>query len=347
MRILITGGAGFIGSNFIRYVLKHSKNNTIINLDKLTYAGNLLNLEGLEENPNYKFIHGDICDRKLVEKLFNEHEIDTVINFAAESHVDRSIIEPDSFIMTNIYGTFILLDTARKFWTEYNNKKFLHVSTDEVYGSLDNTGLFVETTPYDPSSPYSASKASSDHIVRAYNRTYGLPVNITNCSNNYGPYQFPEKLIPLTIDRILNRQKIPVYGKGENVRDWLYVEDHCSAIWTVCQNDKNGQTYNIGGNNEKMNIEVVKTLCRITDELTGLENSENLIEFVKDRPGHDMRYAIDASKIKNDLGWTPAHKFDQGIRKTVEWYLSNKEWIRKVQSGEYREYFKKQYGMTL
>lgn len=351
--ILITGGCGFIGSNFIRLALEKSANHTIVNLDSLTYAGNLCNLEGLENDSRYRFVNGDICDHDLVARIFAEENIDTVVHFAAESHVDRSIDGPAEFIHTNILGTFNLLEAARKAWlTESsgvgNAKRFLHVSTDEVYGSLGDTGLFSETTPYDPRSPYSASKASSDHLVSAYHHTYGLPTLITNCSNNYGPYQFPEKLIPLIIQNALHGKPLPVYGDGKNVRDWLYVEDHCHAILQVLEHGRVGQTYNIGGNNEKQNIEVVQTICDILDEKVGLLPQQvprrELITFVKDRAGHDRRYAIDASKIKHELGWQPTVTFENGIRQTVAWYLNNTDWSASILDGTYREYYHKMYG---
>ena len=314
----MTGGCGFIGSNFIRLVLDQLTEVNIVNLDKLTYAGNLLNLKDLIDRPQYQFIHGDICDRALVEKIFAEEKIDAVIHFAAESHVDRSIEGPAAFIETNILGTFTLLEAARKAWlnspqTPVPSPRFLHVSTDEVYGSLGETGLFKETTPYDPRSPYSASKASSDHLVSAYHHTYGLPTLMTNCSNNYGPFQFPEKLIPLIINNALNGKDLPVYGDGKNVRDWLYVVDHCAAILQVLQQGRVGETYNVGGNSEKQNIEVVQTICDILDEkaapLANGQARRSLVKFVKDRAGHDRRYAIDASKIRDELGWVPSVTF--------------------------------------
>jgi dTDP-glucose 4,6-dehydratase len=350
--ILITGGCGFIGSNFIRLFLKSIDDCRLINLDKLTYAGNLANLAGCNEDPRYRFVHGDICDQVLLEKLFAEEKIDTVVHFAAESHVDRSIEGPAEFIQTNILGTFSLLETARKLWLSSPqppapSPRFLHVSTDEVYGSLGDTGFFTETTPYDPRSPYSASKASSDHLVSSYYHTYGLPTLMTNCSNNYGPYHFPEKLIPLIINNARNGKELPVYGDGRNVRDWLYVVDHCTAILQVLQKGRIGETYNVGGNSEKQNIEVVQSICDILDEKTApLANGQprrTLIKFVKDRAGHDRRYAIDASKIKNELGWEPSVQFDEGIRMTVDWYLQNPEWVAGVLDGSYQEYYKKMY----
>ncbi len=345
--MLITGGCGFIGSNFIRLAMRKLPKCRVINLDKLTYAGNHLSLADVDQDPRYRFIKGDICDVKLVERLFNEECIDTVVHFAAESHVDRSIAGPDEFIRTNIVGTFTLLEASRKAWFSdtlpgtLNNSRFLHVSTDEVYGSLGETGYFTETTPYAPRSPYSASKASSDHLVRAYYHTYGLPTLITNCSNNYGPYQFPEKLIPLIINNARNGKELPVYGDGKNVRDWLYVGDHCEAILAVLRGGKVGETYNIGGNSEKRNIEVVQTICDILDKqigcLPGGQSRRTLIRFVEDRLGHDRRYAIDASKIRQELGWHPTVKFEEGIRQTINWYLDNQAWISSVIDGSYRE----------
>lgn len=356
-QILITGGCGFIGSNFVRHTLQNDFEYRIINLDKLTYAGNPGNLTDLERNPRYRFVKGDVCDNELVRKIFAEEQIDTVIHFAAESHVDRSITGPSEFVRTNILGTFNLLEAAREAWltnpgpgVDASEKgcRFLHVSTDEVYGSLGETGAFQETTPYDPRSPYSASKASSDHLVSAYFHTYGLPVLITNCSNNYGPYQFPEKLIPLIINNALQGKSLPVYGDGKNVRDWLYVIDHCEAILTVLQKGKVGETYNIGGNSEKQNIEIVQTICDILDEKIGLlpgdKNRRSLITYVKDRAGHDRRYAIDATKIRQELGWSPHMTFADGMKKTINWYLDNKPWIASVTDGSYREYYEKMYG---
>ncbi|MCK9474629.1 MAG: dTDP-glucose 4,6-dehydratase [Candidatus Muirbacterium halophilum] len=345
--ILVTGGCGFIGSNFILYMLEKHKDIKIVNLDKLTYAGNPANLIEIEDNDNYFFVRGDICNEKVILDIFENHNVNTVVHFAAESHVDRSILGPEEFIRTNVFGTFCLLEVCRKFWKDVSDKKFLHVSTDEVYGSLGETGLFTENTSYDPSSPYSASKASSDHIVRSYNRTFGLPINITNCSNNYGPYQFPEKLIPLVIDRIIDKKEIPVYGKGDNVRDWLFVKDHCKAIETVLVNASDGETYNVGGNNEITNIDIVRTLCDLVDEFTKSNNSQNLIKFVKDRPGHDKRYAIDASKIKNELDWSPEYNFKTGIRETVLWYINNRKWVENIKTGDYLKYFEDQYNERL
>ena len=338
--ILVTGGCGFIGSNFIRNIVEKHKSIQIVNLDKLTYAGNISNVNDLAKS-QYVFMQGDVCDSDLLESLFSKYKFDSVVHFAAESHVDRSIDGPSEFIQTNVVGTLNLLENSRKFYSKSKNKnfKFLHVSTDEVYGSLGNEGQFLETTPYDPSSPYSASKASSDHLVRAWNRTYDLPTLITNCSNNYGPYQFPEKLIPLMIINSLNDLKLPVYGKGENIRDWLYVTDHCDAIWCVLNDGTIGETYNIGGNNEIKNLNVVETICGILDELLPKTNKSysELITFVKDRPGHDFRYAIDSNKIKNELGWLPKESFESGMRKTIEWYLNNKIWWKSIQDNTYRQ----------
>ncbi len=348
--VLVTGGCGFIGANFVRLLVRVYQNWRIINLDKLTYAGNLKNLQGVAEDDSYRFVKGDICDSELLTKLFTEEKIDTVVHFAAESHVDRSIVGPAEFIETNIVGTFNLLETARKNWLDgstANEPCFIHVSTDEVYGTLGETGLFTETTAYDPRSPYSASKASSDHIVNAYYHTYGLPVRITNCSNNYGPYQFPEKLIPLVFNNALQGKSLPVYGDGKNVRDWLFVEDHCEAIVEVLLKGQNGQCYNIGGNNEKQNLEVVTTICDLLDEKLGLpasgESRSSLIAFVKDRLGHDRRYAIDASKIKNQLGWEPKMSFEQGMDRTIDWYLANRQWIDDIVNGSYKNYYEAMY----
>ncbi len=336
--ILVTGGCGFIGANFIRYLLGQSDfEGRVINVDKLTYAGNPENLSGLEAafGPRYRFERADICDRPQMEKIFERHEIDTVCHFAAESHVDRSIVSPKAFIRTNVDGTFHLLELARQCHDRF--VLFHHVSTDEVYGSLDSGGYFTEKTPYDPSSPYSASKAASDHLVRAYGRTYGLPVTISNCSNNYGPYQFPEKLIPLMILNALEGKSLPVYGDGRNVRDWLYVEDHCRAVWAVMKEGRRGETYNIGGRGEKPNIEVVRMICDLLDEMCGpLDDSRprrELIGFVQDRAGHDLRYAIDFTKLETELGWTPCESFETGMRKTIQWYLDNTEWVNRVKSG--------------
>ena len=345
--ILVTGGSGFIGANFIRYLLSDTDySGRIVNMDLLTYAGNPENLSGLDEltDDRYAFVHADICDTKAVKNVFETYEIDTICHFAAESHVDRSIVAPDAFVNTNILGTFTLLEEARRHLNHL--KRFHHVSTDEVYGSLGKDGFFSETTPYDPSSPYSASKAASDHLVRAYHRTYNIPVTISNCSNNYGPYQFPEKLIPLMILNALAGKPLPVYGKGINVRDWLFVQDHCRAVWTIIQNGRPGETYNIGGECEIPNIELVQTLCDILDEMVPSSHNRprsDLITFVNDRPGHDFRYAIDCTKLKTELLWQPMASFDTGIRKTVQWYLDNPAWVRRVQSGEYREWITKNY----
>jgi len=344
--ILITGGAGFIGSHTVRLFVNKYPNKLIVNLDKLTYAGNLENLTDISSKENYKFEKGDINDASFIYSLFDRYKFSNVIHLAAESHVDRSITNPNEFIMTNIVGTANLLNAAKKTWNgDYKDKKFYHVSTDEVYGSLGETGFFTEETPYDPRSPYSASKASSDHIVRAYFHTYKIPIVISNCSNNYGGNQFPEKLIPLAINNIKNNKPIPIYGKGENVRDWLYVKDHASAIESVFLNGKLGETYNIGGNNEWSNIDLIKKLCQVMDVELGRSEgtSEKLITFVTDRAGHDMRYAIDASKIKNDLGWEPSLTFEEGIVLTAKWYLENEKWLNRVVSGEYANYYNTQY----
>ena len=338
---LITGGCGFIGSNFVRFILEREPEATIINLDKLTYAGNIHNLDGIS-NSRYHFVHGDICDSELVAKLFNDHQFDGVVHFAAESHVDRSIDGPAEFVQTNIVGTLNLLEQSREYLNkeEKSNFRFLHVSTDEVYGTLGDKGKFFESTPYDPSSPYSASKAGSDHLARAWHRTYGLPVLVTNCSNNYGVYQFPEKLIPLMIINCLHRKPLPVYGKGENVRDWLFVTDHCEAIHTVLTSGQVGETYNIGGNNEIKNIDVVLTICSLLDEMSPREDGSKyskLITYVQDRPGHDFRYAIDATKINQELGWSPKESFETGIRKTIDWYLNNQEWWQAIQDNTYQQ----------
>lgn len=348
--ILITGGAGFIGSHAVRHFVKKYPNYKIVNLDKLTYAGNLENLKDLENSENYFFIRGDIADSELLEGIFSEHNIDSVIHLAAESHVDRSIVSPMDFIQTNVIGTYALLNAAKKFWLTTNNKQqttnlFYHISTDEVYGSLGASGYFTETTPYDPRSPYSASKASSDHLVMAYHHTYKLPVVITNCSNNYGPYQFPEKLIPLIIHNIVHNKPLPVYGKGENVRDWLFVQDHIEAMDIAFHKGKDGETYNIGGSNEWKNIDLVRKICSIMDGKLNRTagTSEKLITFVKDRAGHDLRYAIDSTKIQRELAWKPAHKFESGIELTIDWYLNNSEWLAHVTSGAYQKYYKEQY----
>jgi dTDP-glucose 4,6-dehydratase len=350
--ILVTGGCGFIGANFVRLALERLADCRLVNLDKLTYAGNPKNLEDVADDPRYTFVRGDICDDALVNRLFAEERIDTVVHFAAESHVDRSIHGPAEFIHTNILGTFTLLEAARNAWlspqgSSFIAHRFLHVSTDEVYGSLGETGYFTEETAFDPRSPYSASKASSDHLVSAYHHTYGLPALVTNCSNNYGPYQFPEKLIPLIINNALIGKELPVYGDGRNVRDWLYVVDHCEAILTVLANGRVGETYNVGGNSEKQNIEVVRAICDILDELApplaGGAPRQSLIRFVKDRPGHDRRYAIDANKIRQELGWEPSVSFDEGIRRTVLWYLENRPWCESVLDGSYRQYYEQMY----
>ncbi len=341
--ILVTGGAGFIGSCFVRQTVEeHSVR--VVNLDSLTYAGNLESLELITQNPRHRFIHGDIADRAAVSRIFTEHRPSAVVHFAAESHVDRSIDDPGSFVRTNVLGTFTLLDAARRYHAglpeaEKNAFRFVHVSTDEVFGSLGATGKFTESSPYDPSSPYSASKAAADHFARAYFRTYGLPVIVTNCSNNYGPCQFPEKLIPLMILNALEGKPLPIYGDGANVRDWLFVADHCHALWKVLEDGRPGETYNIGGGCECTNLEVVQTLCRVVDELQpNLPHSPctSLISFVKDRPGHDRRYAIDATKIRRELGWNPRFNFAEGIRLTIKWYLDNKTWVQRVSSGAYR-----------
>lgn len=347
-RILITGGAGFIGSHVVRRFVSKYPDYQIYNLDKLTYAGNLENIADIESADNYEFIKGDIVDRILVHSLFKDLNIDHVIHLAAESHVDRSIENPMAFIETNIIGTVNLLDVAREVWGDEQAYLFYHVSTDEVYGSLGKEEKFLESTAYDPQSPYSASKASSDHLVRAYHNTYSLPVVISNCSNNYGSHQFPEKLIPLAINNIKNQQKIPIYGKGENIRDWLFVEDHAEAIDTIFHNGQNGETYNVGGNNEWTNIGLIQLLCSIMDTKLGRKDGESakLISFVKDRAGHDLRYAIDSSKLQGQLGWNPSLKFEEGLEKTVDWYLANDEWMSAVTSGSYKKYYEKQYGAS-
>jgi dTDP-glucose 4,6-dehydratase len=342
MKILVTGGAGFIGSNLVRYIINNTANE-VVNVDKLTYAGNLLSLEEIQDNPRYCFEKVDIADFQGIKEVFVKHHPDAVMHLAAESHVDRSIDGPGDFIRTNITGTYVMLENAAKYYNSLpverkSRFRFLHVSTDEVFGSLGKEGYFTEKTAYDPKSPYSASKAASDHLVRAWNHTFGLPALITNCSNNYGPFQFPEKLIPVVILNAMNGKEIPVYGKGENIRDWLYVEDHVRALLTVLELGKAGETYNIGGNNEKTNIELVTKICRILDEILNDEKKlkhEDLIKYVADRPGHDIRYAIDASKIRNELGFTPKHNFEEGIRKTVEWYVHNSEWCSTVMKNKY------------
>lgn len=336
MKLLVTGGAGFIGSNFVLYMLKQHPEYEIVNVDALTYAGNLENLKSVEGNPNHTFVKADITDAKAMDELIGKG-VDIVVNFAAESHVDRSILEPDIFVKTNVLGTQVLLDTAKK----HGVQKFVQVSTDEVYGTLGETGLFTEETPLAPNSPYSASKAGGDLVVRAYHETFGLPVNITRCSNNYGPYQFPEKLIPLMISKALADEPLPVYGDGLNIRDWLYVEDHCSAIDLVIHQGRNGEVYNIGGNNERTNLHIVRTI------LAQLGKPESLITHVQDRPGHDRRYGIDPTKTMTELGWKPKYTFETGIQETIRWYLDNKEWWTRIQTGAYQEYYAKQYGKRL
>ena len=347
MKVLITGGAGFIGSHVVRLFVNKYPHYQIYNLDKLTYAGNLANLSDIENKSNYTFIKGDIVDAAFINKLFEEHKFNAIIHLAAESHVDRSITNPLEFVFTNVIGTVNLLNAAKTQFLIPNSefKIFYHVSTDEVYGSLGKTGIFTETTSYDPHSPYSASKASSDHFVRAYHDTYNLPIVISNCSNNYGPFHFPEKLIPLCINNIKNNKPLPIYGKGENIRDWLFVEDHANAIDVIFHKAKYGSTYNIGGHNEWTNIDVIRLLCRIMDKkLNRAEGAnEKLITFVKDRAGHDLRYAIDSTKLQKDLGWKPSLQFEEGLEKTVDWYLSNEEWLNNVTSGSYQKYYEQQY----
>ncbi|MEA5071069.1 MAG: dTDP-glucose 4,6-dehydratase [Petrimonas sp.] len=345
--ILITGGAGFIGSHVVRLMVTRYPHYRIVNLDKLTYAGNLANLHDVQEKPNYRFVKADICDPDEVRRVFEEYRIDSVIHLAAESHVDRSITDPLSFARTNVMGTLNLLEAARQMWQPATPHLFYHVSTDEVYGALPfGDALFTEETRYDPHSPYSASKAASDHFVRAYHDTYGLPVVLSNCSNNYGPYQFPEKLIPLFINNIRHNKPLPVYGKGENVRDWLYVEDHARAIDLIFHRGRTGETYNIGGFNEWKNIDLIRVMIRTVDRLLGRKEgeSEKLITFVTDRAGHDLRYAIDSTKLKNELGWEPSLQFEEGIEKTVRWYLDHQEWLDNVTSGDYQRYYQKMYG---
>ncbi|MDY6537570.1 dTDP-glucose 4,6-dehydratase [Acinetobacter faecalis] len=353
MRLMITGGAGFIGSAVIRHIIKNT-NHEVLNVDKLTYAGNLESLVSVANNERYTFSQTDICDRTALDQLFADYQPDAVMHLAAESHVDRSITGPFAFIETNIIGTYQLLEASRHYWNSLEETKkqkfrFHHISTDEVYGDLEGTtDLFTETTSYSPSSPYSASKASSDHLVRAWNRTYGLPVLVTNCSNNYGPYHFPEKLIPLMILNALQGKALPVYGNGQQIRDWLFVEDHARALFKVVSEGAVGETYNIGGHNEKANLDVVHGICELLEELApnkpeGVHQYKDLITYVKDRPGHDVRYAIDASKIQRELGWTPEESFETGLRKTVQWYLDNHEWVTHVQSGEYQSWLEKQY----
>ncbi len=344
--VLVTGGAGFIGSNFVHYMLENS-DALIVNLDALTYAGNLENLEDVRDHKNYRFVKGDIRDKALVEQIFADYDIDTVVNFAAESHVDRSIVEPEIFLTTNVIGTQVLLDAAKRHWNlapddkysrEYKEGvRYLQVSTDEVYGALGKTGMFTETTPLSPNSPYSVSKASADMLVRAYNNTFGLPVVITRCSNNYGPYQFPEKLIPLMINNCMNDKQLPVYGDGMQIRDWLHVKDHCSAIATVLEKGRIGEVYNIGGNNEKANVNIVKLI------ISTMGKSEDLITYVKDRPGHDRRYAIDNTKITTELGWAPSYTFEKGIAETIEWFMNHRDWMNKIISGDYLNYYNKMY----
>lgn len=353
MKILITGGAGFIGSAVVRHIIQNTENE-VLNVDKLTYAGNLESLISVADNPRYQFSQTDICDRAALDKLFETFQPDAVMHLAAESHVDRSITGPYAFIETNVIGTYQMLEASRAYWLGLSDEKkaafrFHHISTDEVYGDLEGTkDLFTETTSYSPSSPYSASKASSDHLVRAWNRTYGLPVLVTNCSNNYGPFHFPEKLIPLMILNALQAKPLPVYGNGQQIRDWLFVEDHARALYTVVTQGVVGETYNIGGHNEKANLDVVYAICDLLEELApnkpeGVAQYKDLITYVKDRPGHDVRYAIDATKIKEELNWVPEESFETGLRKTVEWYLNNKEWVEHVQSGEYQSWLNKQY----
>ena len=348
--ILITGGAGFIGSHVVRLFVNKYPDYHIINLDKLTYAGNLANLKDIEGRPNYTFVKADICDFETICNVLEKYEVNGIIHLAAESHVDRSIKDPFTFAQTNVMGTLSLLQAARQYWNGvWEDKMFYHISTDEVYGSLSNEGFFLETTKYDPHSPYSASKASSDHFVRAFHDTYGMPTLVTNCSNNYGPYQFPEKLIPLFINNIRNNKPLPVYGKGENVRDWLYVEDHARAIDVIIHKGKIADTYNIGGFNEWKNIDLIKVIIRTVDRLLGREEgtSEALITYVTDRAGHDLRYAIDSNKLKNELGWEPSLQFEEGIEKTVRWYLDNQAWMDNITSGEYEDYYKSMYKSEL
>ena len=344
---LVTGGAGFIGSNFILYMMKKHKDIRIINVDKLTYAGNLENLKSVDQDPRYRFVQADICDAKAIQAVFESEPVDYLVNFAAESHVDRSITDPEAFVKANVNGTVNLLNIAKTYWAEGDGfkpgVKYLQVSTDEVYGSLGETGYFPETTPLDPHSPYSAAKASADFFVQAFHDTFGLPVNITRCSNNYGPYQFPEKLIPLMINNALQHKDLPVYGDGMNVRDWLYVEDHCKAIDMVISSGKIGEVYNVGGHNERPNIFIVKTILQYIHDNVDKEVGEQLIQYVEDRKGHDRRYGIDPEKIKTDLGWYPETPFEKGIVLTIDWYLNHKEWMERVTSGAYQEYYAKMY----
>ena len=354
-RMLVTGGAGFIGSNFIRFWVGRHPQDRITNLDKLTYAGNVENVKEVESHPSYQFVQGDMCDAALVRELFHAEKIDTVVHFAAETHVDRSILGPEEFIRTNVHGTFTLLEAARDYWLAESSRatearRFLHVSTDEVYGSLGpEEPPFRETTPYAPNSPYAASKAAADHLVRAYHHTYGLPAIITNCSNNYGRYQFPEKLIPLTIQQAIKKEPIPLYGDGGNVRDWVYVEDHCAALEAVLERGTTGGTYNIGGGSQWRNIDLVNLICDLLDEKLGSRSSprRSLVTLVQDRPGHDRRYAMDISKISQQLGWRPRESLETGIAKTIDWYLSHQDWVERVMTGEYRKYFASQYGSRL
>ena len=345
---LVTGGAGFIGANFVHYMLNKYEDIKIINVDKLTYAGNLENLKGVENNPNYTFAQADICDKEAIEKIFNNNEIDYVVNFAAESHVDRSIREPEVFVKTNVLGTVNLLNIAKQYWETKNGfkegKKYLQVSTDEVYGSLGETGYFTETTPLDSHSPYSSSKAGADLMVKAYGDTFKMPINITRCSNNYGPYQFPEKLIPLIINNCLAKRDLPIYGDGMNIRDWLYVEDHCKAIDMVINKGRLGEVYNVGGHNERTNVYIVKTIIDYVSENIDSSVTEELIKYVEDRKGHDRRYGIDPTKIREELGWEPETTFEVGIKKTIKWYLDNKQWMDNITSGQYQNYYEKMYG---
>lgn len=344
--ILITGGAGFIGSHVVRLFVKKYPNYHITNLDSLTYAGNLENLKDVSYYENYTFIKGDITDENFIDELFQNNNFDSVIHLAAESHVDRSISDPLSFVKTNIMGTAVLLNACKKYWNDFTNKLFYHVSTDEVYGSLGSDGFFVEETPYDPRSPYSASKASSDHLVRSYHHTYNLPIIISNCSNNYGSHQFPEKLIPLIINNIIQKKPLPIYGTGDNVRDWLWVEDHARAIDTIFHTGKIGESYNVGGFNEWKNLDIVLQICKIMDKKLNMYEGESskLITYVTDRPGHDKRYAIDATKLKEELGWVPSIEFENGLEKTIDWYLNNVDWVNGITSGEYKDYYENQYG---